>query len=379
MRLSLGLLRPTMDRMRVRLIALCVGLVIVAAGIAAARAAHPPDDGHAAVAAARLRLGVVANTLGWGAAVGRAQSVAAQSGARWLREEISWSTVAPRQGERHWGALDRLFVAAAHRRLTILPLINDAPAWAAGRDGALPTDASAYAAFVGDVVARYGPAGNFWRNHPHLDARRAPAWFELWNEPYLARPVHGAITARRYAALAAAAIRAGRAADPGARFLLAVDPSVPGGDDDDGRWLDRLEQAKPGLLAAADGVAAHPYAADGSASLQSLDHLRAALVAHHRPGMPIWVTEVGWTTCARSADCVTERVQADDLRAFLAGVVRKPSRAAAVFYYHLRSWRTQPGDQFYGNFGLLRFDLSRKPAWTVFRAFARGLQRAGAG
>jgi hypothetical protein len=368
-----------MDWMRVRLFTCWAAVAIAVAGIAAARAARPAADGAAAATGAGLRLGLVANTVGWGADVGSAQSLARQTGARWLREEIGWGSVVPRRGERRWGTTDRLFVAAAQRGLAVLPLLNGTPGWAAGRDNALPTDAPAFAAFVRDFVGRYGPSGSFWRAHPTLDHRLAPAWFELWNEPYFARPAHGAVTAQRYAALADDAIRAGRAIDPEARFLLAVDPSTATGGDLDARWLDRLEHARPGLLAEADGIATHPYAADGGASLRSLDHLRGALAARSRPATPVWVTEVGWTTCARSAQCVTEGTQAADLRTFLSGVLHQPDRAAAVFYYHLRSWRVRAGDQLYGDFGLLRRDLTRKPAWTVFRSFAHGVNQAAAG
>ncbi|MES1193676.1 MAG: hypothetical protein ABUM26_05075, partial [Solirubrobacterales bacterium] len=243
--------------MRVRVLACWAVVAIAVAGIAVARATGPSDDAAAGAAGGTpLRLGLVANTLGWGAHVGGAQSLARQTGARWLREEIDGAIVVPARGERRWGAIDRLFIAAAHRGLHVLPLLNGTPRWATGRDGALPTDTHAYAVFVGAVVARYGPSGSFWRAHPTLDERLAPAWFELFNEPYFARPSHSAITAQRYAALAGAAIRAGRAADPTARFLLAVDPSTSSDADLDARWLDRLEQAHPGLLAAADGVAA---------------------------------------------------------------------------------------------------------------------------
>jgi hypothetical protein len=268
-------------------------------------------------------------------------------------------------------------LGADHRGLHILPLLNEAPPWARGRDGALPTDSRAYAAYVRDVVARYGPSGRFWRLHPHLDASVAPIWFELWNEPYFARPDHSAITAARYAALAQAGITAGRRANPRARFLIAVDPATASGPNLDRQWLAALTAAQPGLLAAADGVAAHPYAQDGAASLRSLDRLRAALSAQGSQ-LPIWVTEVGWSTCARSAGCVTEGTQAADLARFLIGV-RTGHRAAAVFIYHLASWRVGVGDQLFGDYGLLRADHSRKPSWSVYHRFADGLQRAAAG
>jgi hypothetical protein len=360
-----------MNGMRVRVVLCCAVLAIAVAGIAMARA----RDDDAAVAG-RLRLGLVANSIGWGDAVGDEQALAAATGARWLREELEWAEVVPRRGERHWAKADRMVASAARRGLKVLPLLNEAPRWAAGRDHALPTDALAYGAFVADAVARYGPKGSFWRAHPALDAGLAPTYFELWNEPYFARPAHGAVTARRYAALAADAIRAGATANPEARFLVAVDPATATEPELDGRWLDRLAAARPALLASAGGLATHPYAADGAGSLRSLDRLRAVLAARALR-LPVWITEVGWTTCSDSAECVTEKAQAGDLLAFLSGV-RRGGRADAVFYYHLRSWRVRSGEQLYGDYGLLRADRSRKPAWTVFRRFADGLHRTGA-
>jgi hypothetical protein len=360
-----------MVRVRVR-VPLC--LLAVATTVLGIALAHGQETTSAS--GDDLRLGLMANTIGWGNRVGHEQSVAAATGARWLREELQWAEIAPRQGERRWGVSDRLFTAAAHRGLHILPVLNEAPAWARGRDGALPTDADAYAAFVRDVVARYGPSGSFWRAHPKLDASVAPAWFELWNEPYFARPGHSAVTAARYAALAHAAIAAGRGADPAARFLIAVDPATNGGPRLDRQWLARLVAAQPGLLTEADGVASHPYADDGAASLRSVDLLRAALT-EQGSRLPIWVTEVGWSTCPRSAGCVTERAQAADLSRFLQGV-RTGRRADAVFVYHLASWRVGSGDQLFGDFGLTRRGGSHKPSWTVFRSFATGLRRAAA-
>jgi hypothetical protein len=320
-----------MGRVRVRVMLCLLALAMTVAGIAFARGQDDPS----LRGGASLRLGIVADTIGWGQHVGERQTIAKAVGAGWLREELQWANVVPRRGERRWGPIDRLFTAAAHRGLHILPLLNEAPPWARGRDHALPTDSRAYAAYVRDVVARYGPGGRFWRSHPHLDATVAPVWFELWNEPYFARPAHSAITAARYGALAQAGIDAGRRANPRARFLIAADPATAGGPNLDREWLANVTAAQPRLLATAEGVAAHPYALDGAASLRSLDRLRAALSAQGS-SLPIWVTEVGWSTCARSAGCITERAQAANVARFLNGV-RTGHRADAVFLYHLAS------------------------------------------
>lgn len=358
-----------MRAVSLRLLLCCLALVAATAGVAVAVVDRAPTDGPAG---SGLRLGLVANTLGWGTQMGRQQSIAKAAGAGWLREELEWGAIEPRPGLRRFARIDALFTAAAHRGLRILPLLNDAPGWAAGRDGALPTRTAAYGRFVAAVVARYGPGGRYWRTHPTLDGTLAPEAFELWNEPYFARPSHSAITAGRYAALAGAAVRAGKKVNPRARYLLAVDPATAGGTELSRQWLDRVVAARPGLLADVDGVTAHPYAQTAGDALRSVDRLRAALTAEGS-ALPIWVTEVGWSTCARGGGCVTERRQAADIRGFLTGA-RRRAGVAAVFVYHLTSWRVRSGAQLFGDFGLLRADRTRKPAWSAYQRFARGLR-----
>jgi hypothetical protein len=315
-------------------------------------------------------IGVAANTLGYGPRVGRAQDVVRHAGIGLLREELSWYIVAPRRGVRRWARTDRLMVAAAHRDMKILALLHGTPKWAArGRRG-LPTRTAAYGAYVRDVVSRYGPNGSFWRRHPTLPRSSAPRWFELWNEPYYASPVASPRDARRYAALADAGLRAGRAADPDARFLLSADVSYVGDPSVSERWLARIDHAVPDLLSRADGLTAHPYSNTAATSLGELDHLRAAMT---RRGLniPIWVTEVGWSTCSDPrAGCVGEQRQAHRLDAFLQGVARHArSDVATTFVYDMHDLGHAASDR-EQHFGLLRINNTPKPAWEVVRGFA---------
>jgi hypothetical protein len=319
-----------------------------------------------------LRVGLVANTLGFGTRIEEEQDRARATGARWLREEVAWAEIEPVPGARRWGPFDRMFEGAAARGLHVLPLLHDAPAWAEPADRGMPTDAAAFAAFTRDAVARYGPAGSFWRSRPQLDGSLAPRWFELWNEPFFAAPEDTATSARRYAALVAAAVAAGRAADPQTRYLLALDTSAPSRPGVDERWLAHLTRARPGLLGLVDGAAIHPYGFDGRYGFTPLTGVLDAL---RRRGaeLPLWVTEVGWSTCRGEGGCVSETTQAALLGAFLAGVAADfRSQVRAVFVYHLRDFEVPvPGGR-EGAFGLLRRDHSRKPAWEVFRRFADG-------
>ncbi len=313
-------------------------------------------------------LGLVDNTVGWGTSMGHEQDLAVRAGARWLREELFWNEVEPERGVRRWGRFDRLFVSAARRGLRVLPLLSDTPDWARPVEGGLPTDTDGYAAYVGDAVRRYGPGGTFWREHPKLDARLAPRWFELWNEPYLVPEPHPGADAERYAKLAAAGMRAGRAANPAARFLVAVDTENSGRTNVTAPWLDGIETSVSGVLRTADGFAVHPYAPNASRSLGALDELQAQLQmrgVHH----PLWITEIGWTTCDDGDGCVSEDRQAANLDGLLGALRSRYRRTIrAVFVYRLRDLR--PEGEHQSAFGLLRTDASRKPAWAAFRRAA---------
>ena len=252
--------------MRVRVLACWAVVAIAVAGIAA-RARRAPVRRRGRGRPARPCASASSPTRSAGAPAWAARSRwRGQTGARWLREEIDWGE--RRAGPRRapLGATDRLFVAAAHRGLRVLPLLNGTPRWAVGRDGALPTDAHAYAAFV----ARRG--------------RPLRAVRQLLARPSDARRAAGAGVVR---ALERAVLRAAqpqrdhRAALRGARRRRRSAPAAPPTPTRASCWRSTRRRrraragraagwtawppARPGLLAAADGVAAHPYAADGAA------------------------------------------------------------------------------------------------------------------
>src|SRR5437763_11218071 len=105
--------------MRAILVALAMAMAVTLTGCAAAgdpAAPRPP-----------LRVGLVANTLGYGTDMGREQDAARATGVRTLREELNWARLEPRRGARRWAAFDRLFVAAAHRNLSLLVLLHGTP------------------------------------------------------------------------------------------------------------------------------------------------------------------------------------------------------------------------------------------------------------
>jgi hypothetical protein len=132
--------------------------------------------------------------------------------------------------------------------------------------------------------------------------------------------------------------------------------------------------ADPDFLERADGVAAHPYNMSLGFGENALDELQTALGAHGASKLPIWVTEVGWSTCTVQGGCVTEKRQAVDLASFLELVRVRYPRVAAVFVYRLRDLVVKPQFDREGAFGLIHVDGSRKPAWAAFHRFALKLK-----
>lgn len=343
-------------------------LLLVALGSALLR----PDGSDADERLVRkgVVVGVIANTLDGGDGDRRAVRAA---GFRWVREELRWSELEPRRGRFDWRTSDRLFRDTARRGLRVLPLLLESPRWLSRDALALPPDAAAFARYVAAAAARYGPGGRFWRTDPSLDARLAPAFFEVWNEPWFRFFSTQGIEPARFARLARAAIEAGHAANPRARFLLPVEGPYARDDGEVADWVDDLAAADPDLGRIADGFAVHPYddgdprstEGDRRGQFRRLDDVRAGLRRHGWRTGPIWITEVGWSTCARRPLCVSEADQRRHWTALLRLVREGPADVAAVFAYHFLN-TGQPDPRTSGNhFGLLRHDRSRKPAFEV--------------
>ncbi|HEY2657881.1 MAG TPA: cellulase family glycosylhydrolase [Solirubrobacteraceae bacterium] len=306
--------------------------------------------------------------------------LAAQTGVRAVREDISWALTEPHENQYDWSNYDAVVRTATEAGLTVLPILDDAPAWAAPGEGCLPSAPGGYAAFTAASVARYGPGGTFWRDHPDLPARPL-LWYELWNEPWDAACNRDPAT---YARMVAAAANAARAVDPGVRFLIGADTSfhtLAGRRED---WIGGMYAAVPDLGRYFDAVSVHPYGGDpdvytpGSDTDNQpgrLEQVHAEFAAHGDANKPLWVTEIGWSTCVGGSGCVTEAEQARYLEEFLHDAVTIwRSYVRAVFVYDLRDIAPTPADDPEAWFGLLRPDLSRKPAWSVLHDFTDRLR-----
>ena len=306
--------------------------------------------------------------------------LAAETGVQAVREDISWATTEPRENMYDWGDYDAVVRAATEAGLIVLPILDDPPGWASP-GGCLPSDTRPYASFTTAVVARYGPGGQFWRENPDLPDRPL-LWYELWNEPWNA-PCNR--DPALYARLVVAAVTAGRATSSDARFLIDGDTYYTTLAGKTADWIAGMYAAVPDLGRYFDALSVHPYG--GNPALQApggnvdaeparlVEQAHAELASHDDADKPLWVTEIGWSTCSGTGGCVTEAQQASYLAEFLRlAATTWHSYVRAVFVYDLRDIAPAPASDMGAWFGLLRPDLSPKPAWTVLRDFADQLR-----
>lgn len=304
-----------------------------------------------------------------------AQLAALQAtGATVARGDALWEATeptAPSGGKHRWvWTFDDLSAGAlAAHGLTWLPVLDYSALWAQslpGEDHSPPRSAADYAAYAGAFAARYGSGGTFWRAHPELVARPVTA-IEIWNEPDNAEFWKPAPDAAGYARLYLTARAAIDAVDPTARVLVGglVYPSVS---------LPAMVHAVPALAGQVDGVAIHPYGTP-PVVIDRVRGARATLSALGMGSVPLYVTEVGWTTSPPGAlDYVaTARRPAWIKRTLTALGHLECGLAATILYTWVTPERNPVDSQDW--FGIGGPDGAQTPSSS---AFAAGL-RAAAG
>jgi polysaccharide biosynthesis protein PslG len=315
-----------------------------------------------------------------GRALCKRARLARGSGAGLVREDFSWSKIEPRPGQYDWERHDRIVAAAAHHGLTVLPLLDETPRWVARSSTAIPADHGSYARFVRRVVARYGPGGAFWRKNRELP-RRAPRYFELYNEPYLPASSDGRPDPANYARLVRAAVSRARRTNSRVRFLIEAETTYTADYRSYRDWMAGMYAAVPNLGDYYSAVAVHPYSVEspgrytpGDSRWQTrrLEEVRRFLVDHGDGEKGMWLTEIGWPTCPGDSTCVSERAQAAYLRStFKLARTRWRDYVDAVFIYSLVDYRPSRGPSREGYFGVLRADGRPKPAWRTLRRASR--------
>ena len=282
-----------------------------------------------------------------------------EAGIGWLRIDVSWRDVETAPGVYDWRRLDALVAESRRRRLEIIGVLASTPAWATdGLPGSgAPRSAGDWRRFCAAAAGRYADSIEVW---------------EIWNEPNLDRFWNGT-RGEWIDDILRPGAEGVRSGNPAAR--IAGPALAHRSDRVWHEWLyDVLRQAGGEI----DVVTHHLYAPSDEAVSSRLGSrtpyggepglwrlaepsLREVLQAAGWSG-PVWLTETGWQ--ARGA---AEVFQAAKYRGLLDEWFtgrRGRHWIERLFFYELQDDAEGGTD-----WGILREDRSRKPAWVVYRDF----------
>jgi polysaccharide biosynthesis protein PslG len=289
------------------------------------------------------------------------------SGAKWLRFDVSWAQVQWESSSTwNWAALDAVVAGARQRGLQILGTLAYTPPWARPADctnavQCAPRNLDEYAAFAAAAAARYQGDISHW---------------EIWNEPnwWFWRPKPDPA---RYAEMLRTAYPRIKAANPNAVVIAGA--TAPAPDDgtvyDEVTFLQRVYQH--GGKGFFDAWSHHPYSHPHFPSFQhpqnawqqmfaTTPSIRSVLEANGDGAKKVWGTEYGSPTSG-DYGVVSEATQAEHAREALT-LWRTYPWAGVLFWYSTRDVAAYGQATASWNYsGLLRHDFSPKPAWTAYR------------
>jgi hypothetical protein len=265
---------------------------------------------------------------------------------------------------------DRIVALAAARGLTVLPVVQVAPNWAAQHPGELnsaPASPTTYANFLGALVRRYGPRGAFWTENPRVPRVPIRMW-QLWNEPESSFAWTASPWAQTYVALLRATRAAVKAADPSAKIVLAGLANFSW------RYLANIYAVR-GARDLFDIVAIHAYTSQASGVIEILKNVRNVMNQAGDRHKPMLATELGWPSSKGKVRIygfeTTESGQAQRLASLLPLLARnRRSLGLMGFYYYDWMGNEGPGGWTFDYAGLERYRNNRivaKPALAVFR------------
>jgi hypothetical protein len=234
---------------------------------------------------------------------------------------------------------DQLVEAAAQRNITLLPVVIQAPGWAASEHRALPhpKNPKDYANYLTALVHRYGPNGTFWTLFPDVPKHPIQEW-QIWNEPNIPH-FWGGNWARPYRDLLKAAHDAVKNADPHAKIVLAGLSNAVGSIS----WKSLDNFYKLGTRNLFDVVTVHPYTRLPSNVVKIAKLIRTVMNRRGDRRKPQMITELSWPSAGpgkkkSNADYgfnVSENGQAADIRAVypMLAKVRRSLNIARVYWY----------------------------------------------
>ncbi len=315
-----------------------------------------------------------------------------------VRIPVVWTAVQPeRNMALNWSSIDPQVENAARAGIGVMPFLAGAPAWAVppvwvpGSGHALKTPrnlpvsgaaAAGWSGFVRAAVARYGPGGSFWAEHPTLPPRPIRAW-QIWNEEnfeyFVARP-----NPAEYDKLVTLSHKAVKGVDPGAKVILGGLFARPGEAELKRKpplayfatdFLDQMYERMPSIRSQFEGVALHPYTGNFKRLNPYIEELRTVLKANHDAGKGLWITELGWSS--------KHPTQGNSFAKGLQGQATQLKGAFNLLRNNRFKWHLQQVDwfsvddqrgacNFCDGSGLFGSGFTPKPSWYAFTHFTGG-------
>jgi hypothetical protein len=296
-----------------------------------------------------------------------------------VRFAIYWDLAQPDQsGATNFGPSDSYVAAAARRGLRLLPVVMRAPVWARkhpDRQNSPPSvdGIDAYAAFLTQLIGRYGPAGSFWAEHPELPVQPIRQW-QIWNEPDGSHDWSDQPGLPAYMPLLRRAHAAVKAADPGAKVVLA---GLVGRS-----WEHLAEVYRRGGRRYFDMAAIHPFTESVKNVMRLIRNARTTMRRHGDARKPLVLSELSWPSAKHKTKYtygfeVSERDQAKRLSAAVLAIARE-RRSLRIDALYWSTWVSYDRSKLYSfDYAGLRKTRSgkvvRKPAFYAFQRVARTL------
>jgi hypothetical protein len=309
----------------------------------------------------------------------------AANGVESARVLFDWSEAQPNPAAAvSFHETDPLVTRAALRGIDLLPVVLYTPRWArvvAREKHSAPRDPKQYTAYLTTLIARYGENGTFWAEHPELPRRPLRTW-QIWNEPDMEYQwVPREDWQKQYGTLLREARAAIRAADPGARVVLA------GLTNFSWRSLRSLYELG-GIRGAFDVVALNAYTRESKNLVEIVRRGRKEMQARGDGKKPIRVTEFGASASEGRIEVGRDRDHLQTTDRKLAKLVlaaydalaanRKKLRIEAAYWYTWASSYEADADIFDFS-GLVRYlegadGFSARQALPAYRKSARRYQ-----
>ncbi|MBA3788853.1 cellulase family glycosylhydrolase [Patescibacteria group bacterium] len=297
----------------------------------------------------------------------------------WIRLDMAWNDIQPVNSTTYnWTNMDRVVAAANAHQIQLLPILDYTPKWArssacAGTPKCQPADPTAFATFAKVAATRYAPQG-------------IVAW-EIWNEPNSNGFWKPSPDPAAYTTLLKYTYTAIKSVEPSSIIISGgLSPAITKG----GRIspMDFLKgMYANGAKGYFDAFGFHPYTYPvlptyyqswnaWSQMSQTNPSLQSIMVTNGDSDKKIWFTEFGSPTGGpgkvatsatnpeSGADHVTESVQAQILQSAIQQ--HKTYTWAGPFFLYSYKDQGTSSDTVENFFGLLRFDGTPKPSYSLF-------------